>query len=341
MRTRFRNRACVAVVLTLLAGLPGCKPERPVGRIDEAPVQAKPEKTRDWVVASIGDRDITFGELQDVLDSLPVFARMRYQSLERRRDFLEAYVQYVILALAAESEGYGKDPVVLERLKGDLVDRFLQERVDLKVKTTDIPEEAVQAWFEGHPFEFKAPARKHVAQVVLKDRATADTIGFRIRKTIESLDQNHREEFGRFAARYSADPATKDKGGDLGLFPRLGDEPAGAPEVVVEAVATLSGLFEVSAPIEAPDGFHVLFISGMVSAIDETLDQARPRIVERLMAESRDRLRASLVADLSRRVAVRVNPDVAAAVAAEVQAEAAKPGALGSEAAPAAGGGVR
>lgn len=342
MRRPVPIQASVAVVLTLLAGLSACKPERPTGKIDQAPLQvARPETTRDWVVAAVGDRDITFGELQDVLDSLPVFARMRYQSLERRRDFLEAYVQYVVLALAAEAEGYGKDPVVLERLKGDLVDRFLQERVDLKVKTTDIPDAAVRAWYDGHPFEFKAPARKRISQIVMKDRAIGETIAFRVRRTIETLGDGNREAFVTFVDQFSTDPVTKDRGGDLGLFPRLGDEPAGVPEAVVAAVSTLDGLFQVSGLIEAPDGFHVLFVSGMVPAIDETLDQARPAIVERLMGVARDQLRASLVADLSGRVGVKVNPDVAAVVVAEVKAAAAKPRAADSEAAPSAIGGAR
>lgn len=341
MRGCIRNGARVMAILTVILGLSACKPARPTGRIADSVVQvARPEKARDWVVARVGQREVTFGELEDVLESLPVFVRMRYQAPERRRDFLEAYVQFLVLGLAAEAEGYGDDPVVLERLKGDLVDRFLQERVDLKVKTTDIPEAQVQAYFEAHPFEFKAPERKRIRHILLGDRPTAEKIAFRVRRTLEDVTGDPREAFGQFAQRHSIDAATKGRGGELGLFPRLGDDGVDAPQAVADAAMSLTEPFQVSPVVEAPDGFHVLFLSGVMPPIDQTLDQARPRIVERLMDEERGRLREALLADLSRRAEVKVDEAVAARVVAEVQAEAAKARAAGSKAALSAEGGV-
>ncbi len=338
---RGRIRYLLATLLAIAIVAPGCKPQRPTGKAAEAPVAAmKSGEARDWVVARLGDRDIPFGELQDVLESLPVFARMRYQSPERRRDFLEAYVQYVVLGLAAESEGYGKDPVVLERLKADLVDRFLRDRVDLKVRTTDIPEPAILAWYEAHPHEFKAPVRRRIAHLLLKDRATAEKIAFRVRKTLEDTDKNPLQEWERFVQRLSEDPVTKGTGGDLGLFPRLPGQEAGVPEAVVTAALGLSEPFQVSGAIEAGDGFHVLFLRGQVPAIDETLEQARPRIVERLLEAERARLREALLADLARRDGTKVNEDVAAVVAAQVRAEADRKAAKDSKAARAAEGGA-
>ncbi len=322
MSERSHRLGTSMIVLAVLGASFACKPDRPSGGISEAPVTVeRTEKFRDWVVARVGDREITYGEMDDMLESLPVFARMRYQTSDRRSEFLEAYVQYVVLGLASESDGYGRDPVVLERLKKDIVDRFVKDNVYLKVRTTDIPDQLVREYFDSHSYEFKAPARTRLSHLRVQDRVVAERLAYRCRKRFENFSGDIGEAFTQYVQRYSDDVSTKANGGDIGLFPRVGNQPQGVPEAVVEAGLKLTELFQVSPAVEADDGFHVLLRTGSVGAIDETFAQARPRIVDILMDVERGRLRAVLLADLSRRMDVKVNEDVVARVVAKVAGE--------------------
>lgn len=298
------------LLFTLLATLVACRPERPTGKPPEPVVTAKPESTRDTVVARIADREITLGELDDRLNSLPVFVRMRYQGADRRREFLDAYVEYVVLGLAAEEAGYGKDPVVTEALKADMAERFLRDRVDLRLKTTDIPEDRVRAWYDAHVHEFRRPEQIRVSHLRVPDRATAEKLAFRARKRIEKTGGDPREVFAEVIKAAGA-------GGELGWFPR--NDSSDGPEVVPEIAAAARELkdpFDVGAPVLASGGFHVLFLAERRPASDLSFDQAKARVVTTLMEAEREARRAALVAELRGRAAVTIDEEAVRRVAA-------------------------
>ena len=55
---------------------------------------------------------ITADEVKARLDEQSPFIRQRYQSLERKKEFLDGLVRFELLARAAQQQGLDKDPDV-------------------------------------------------------------------------------------------------------------------------------------------------------------------------------------------------------------------------------------
>lgn len=298
----------VLVVLGLCA-FGGCKPDRAALSERKSPTVEGQGDKDELVVARIGDRDITVDEIQARLDAMPVFVRMRYRSVERRREFLESYVQYQVLALEAQRAGYGADPEVVDALKSEVVARYLREQVDSKVKSSGIPEDQIVEWYRSHPHLFHRPAQVAVSHVMVKDPEQASKVVFRARKLCGQPGADPREEFSRLVTRYSEDQATRNSGGDLGLFPRVDPDPREVPREVEEAAGRMKELFEVSDRIQAGDTYHVLFVSALKAPVEKTLDQARTEIVPLLMEREQLRLRKEFIDDLMKKSQVVIHEE--------------------------------
>ena len=300
----------------------GIRPQKP--RPEAAvPVVVAPEETAraadDWVVGSIGDRPVTFGELGRVIQSLPVHARVRYQSYDRRRDFLEAYLQLLALAAHAAEQGYGKDPEVVERLKAEAVDRFLREQEALWVRSSDIPDEDVRRYYEEHPEEFHRPAQGRFLQVVVKDRQFAERVLLRLRAALEASGVDPVRAFRQQAERYRQGTADPGWDWDLGWRPAASD--GSLPEPIREALGRMREDWAWEGPVESPLGFHVLFRAGSREAVDLSLAQARPAVLERLVADRQEALRRAFLESVRRESGVTVHREVADRVADEVRRE--------------------
>lgn len=288
------------LVLVVFAGLSwACRPEKPAINVAESSaVMGTYEETESPVVAKIGDREVTYDEVRNRLEDLPVFVRMRHQSAERSLEFLESFVIFEVLAMAAQEEGFATNPAVIDDVRRDLVDRYLRSKSDLEVKSTDIPDEAVTVYYANNPWEFNRPRQLAVRQLLVKDRALADRLEYRIRKVIDRTNDSPDDEFVAVVKQYTEDPSGKENGGDIGLFPRVGPDQLPVPEVVAREAERLSYPFESSAVVESDQGWHILFAQRMVEPISMTLDQARPRIVDTLMEQRRMELQQKYVDNL-------------------------------------------
>lgn len=315
----------VMPLLLVLGGMAATwvvRPRKPQPEAMALPIPAVAETARtadDWVVGSIGDREVTFGELERVIQSLPVHARVRYQSYDRRRDFLEAYLQVLALAAHAAEEGYGREPGVVDRLKAEAVEQFLRQQENLWVRSSDISDEEVRRYYESHPEEFHRPAQGRFLQVVVPDRQLAERVLLRLRAALETSSVDPVRAFGQQAERYRQGPGEPGWSWDLGWRPAADDDRL--PPSVREALGRMREDWTWEGPVESSEGFHILFRAGSREAVDLALAQARPQVVERLVADrQRELLRAFLEA-VRREAAVTVHREVADRVAAEVSQE--------------------
>lgn len=321
-RGRIRGWWALPVLLAGLAISWGIRPQKPRQEDAAVPAPASGETAHaadDWVVGSIGDRQVTFGELERVIQSLPVHARVRYQSYDRRRDFLEAYLQVLALAAHAAEVGYGRDPDVVERLKAEAVERFLREREDLWVRSSDIPDEEVRRYYEAHPEEFHRPAQGRFLQVVVRDRQFGERVLLRLRAALEASAVDPVRTFRQQAERYRSGPDASGWDWDLGWRPT--PEDAALPPSVREALGRMREDWTWEGPVESPLGFHVLFRAGSREAVDLTLAQARPAVLERLVAARQEALRRAFLEEVRRESGVTVHQEAADRVVEEARRE--------------------
>ena len=139
--------------------------------LDET-VQADPAKVvrrrPGAVVARIGNRDITQGDLNFELDQLPPAARDQFRSKGKKIEFLREYVATELLYDSAKRAGLDNDPQVQEGAfqsrKMLMVRRLIQDKVAAKIAIT---ESDVNLYYQAHKAEY---AEKDKAGQVLRQK---------------------------------------------------------------------------------------------------------------------------------------------------------------------------
>ncbi len=312
----------ILVVGLVLVTMAGCRPDRAaLARQVPAAVSSTEGASADSpVVARIGNRAIRFDEVTANLDALPVFVRMRYQSPERRLEFLEAFIEFQVLALAASSEGLGSDPLVVDELKRDLVSRYLRENVDSTLRVSDIPESEVTEWYESHQYRFRHPAQNRVSRIVVADEREARRLAFRASEMVRSATGDPIDAFSALVKPpwVAVEGALKVE--DLGFLPDVSGSPSVVPPAVADAGAAMTELFSVAGPIQAGDGWSVLFLAARRPAADVGIDQARTEIASLILEDRRVKARRALAASLRAGRTVSVDESVLAEIAADAAA---------------------
>jgi peptidyl-prolyl cis-trans isomerase D len=110
-------------------------------------------------------------------------------------------------------------------------------------------------------------------------------------------------DFAALAKKYSDDPGSKDKGGDLGYFAR------GSMVAAFEKVAFGAKANEISEPVKTQYGYHIIQVEGKKPAATQSFDDVKSTIAKTMMV--RDESHAE-VAALEKALKT---PDASAAVA--------------------------
>lgn len=256
------------------------------------------------VVAEVGDRELTLGELLFRFASLPSWSRERYgDELDR---FLRDVVANMLLAGQAEQQGLAEDPL-FQRLIELRREEVLLDLYGRRTLLGDLDAAARERWNEQREVRFTRPAairlwhllatpvdetpdanREGVdADDLAAARAKIDAIAARLAAGEDPED---------LARRFSED-ATAAAGGDLGwrsldqLIPELADASTklaiGAPPRIVESplgvhlVAVLDRRTAGEVPFEAVAELLRQEIAGeRLPAVGDSARAQRERLVE-------------------------------------------------------------
>ncbi|MDZ7331726.1 MAG: hypothetical protein ONB13_02255 [candidate division KSB1 bacterium] len=147
--------------------------------------QAVPTKRPGAVVARIGSREITQGDIDFELNQLPPSIRAQYNTKEKKLEFLNQYILTELLYRSAQNMGLDKEPEVIEAAfqakKSIMVQKYLQDQIrkEIKIEPADVElyyrankEKYVEKDKEGNvirekPFE---EVQQQVAQDLLIER---------------------------------------------------------------------------------------------------------------------------------------------------------------------------
>jgi len=124
------------------------------------------------VVAQIGNREITQGDLDFEIEQLPPSFRDQLKDPQRKLDFLREYVATELLYDTAKRSGFEKDQDVIEGAfqakKALMVRKLLQERVAGKV---EISQSDIELYYRDHIADF---SEKDKDGKVVKEKPLAD-----------------------------------------------------------------------------------------------------------------------------------------------------------------------
>jgi tetratricopeptide (TPR) repeat protein len=126
--------------------------------LDEAtsfdPAQVK-ESRPGTVIAKIGDREITTGDLKFQMDQLPDYLKDQFKTREASLEFLQQMIATDLLFDAAKRQGLDSDNEVIEGAfqakKSLMVQKYLQHEIAGRV---NIAPDHVQDYYKAHPEKY-------------------------------------------------------------------------------------------------------------------------------------------------------------------------------------------
>jgi hypothetical protein len=254
------------------------------------------------VVAKVGERTITLGDYAATLERMDQFDRLRYQSPERRKELLQEIIDVELLAQDARKRKLDEEPETQHAIRQVLRDAILADAKRELPAPADIPE----------------PERRRVAEIVVKDKETAN-------KVIGLAKKTNSREWGELFRSHSAVPLRKgpegqplEMAGDLGLVGPPGDPRGDNPRIPADVRAAVFEIGEIgevlSRPVQAGDGFHVVRLLGKSDPHERSLSDADRSIrVTLLQAKIAEREKA-LEAELRRQFPVTIDEQALAKV---------------------------
>ena len=332
------NRRALLATLALCVGCNEPALQRPTADAAVPPAGLSPEQAG-RVLATVGDKSITLGDVAATLERMDPFDRLRYQTKERRRELLNELINVELLAAEARRRGLDKDPNVEDAVRIILRDAMLAKARAGVTSPAELTAEELRAYWDAHRADFEEPERRRISAIVLTDRREAAKLLKDAQKVRTA------GEWGELFFKHSV-TAPKVRGpneptelaGDLG-FVGPPDDAKGAnprvPESVRAAAFKLAGVGDVAAEVIEADGkLYLVRIAGVAAAHRRTFAEAERSIRVLLVQErvaARDR---ALEDELRRRFPVQVDDKALAGIPLPKPSEAPPPPASASAGAP-------
>ncbi len=296
-----------ALILAIAVALGGCsKQDEDASAPDEEwPKHGLTEAQANEVLVTIGERTITVGEFADRLASQSPYLQARFESPERRREFLDNLVRFELLVYEAKRRGYADQPEIQRARRTAMTQQLIKKEVDTKVKLAEITDEEIQAVYDAKPHEFDRPAQVRASSILIKNRAEAEKVLAEARK----LDI---QQFRKLARDKSEDQASRRDGGDLQFFSADAEN---IPKAVRDAAFTLNRVGDVFPNvIKTVEGYHILMLTGKRAALKRTYEQAKRAIRHKLAREKKDAAMEALLERLRKDIEIEVDYDALANV---------------------------
>lgn len=149
-----------------------------------------------------------------------------------------------------------------------------------KVKVT---EDALKQYYEEHLSDYKVPERRRVSHILIyvKPDATEEEEK-KAEEKIKQLQEKLKEgaDFAELAKKYSEDPSTAEKGGDLGYFTKAQMFPGFS-----EVAFSLQKVGDVSDIVRTPLGYHLIKLTGIEPAHTRTFEEVKKIVKARFIQE--------------------------------------------------------
>ena len=246
------------------------------------------------VVAKVGDDVITVDELQHRLNETSPFLRARYNTLDRKKEFLENMIRNELLAQEAQREGFDKSPAVKEQMKRAMIQELIRHQLDEKLTGQDIAEADLKKFYDAHLDDFVKPERARVFHILLPAKTAAEKAEARKKAVALLKEIDAREKKGEVnafqttAMKESKDQLSAPMGGDLRFLSREELAKAYSPELA-NAAFDLKNPGDKAGPIETPAGVELVKLQVKTVALNRTFEESKEAIRGRMARERRSR----------------------------------------------------
>ncbi len=232
---------------------------------------------------------ITADEFKARLEEQSPFIRARYNTLERKKEFLDNLIRFELLAKAAEKEGLDKDPDVQLTLRKVMVQKLVQKTFAEGDAAKEVPEADARKFYDDHKDDYVKPRKVRLAHILVvappgPARAQKAAQAKKLLARVQAEEKKNVLAFATLARELSEDAATKGTGGDLGFKTQPELETQYGKPFADESFALKSGGLAL---LESPQGFHVVKLTASQEAIDRPFEMVKAQIQNRLYRERR------------------------------------------------------
>ncbi len=263
----------------------------------------------DVVVAQVGPYKLTKAEFKEMIKNAPPQIQMLLAHQPGlKQGLLRRWAEVTLLALAAREDGLDKDPQVKVRIQ-DVVDRILaQEYLSKEVlpKVKPVSDKEVKTYYESHKKEFVNPKAIHARHILIpvSQNASPEEVQAALKKA-EMIRKKalKGENFAKLAQKYSADPGTKDKGGDLGFFTK------GQMIEDFEKAAFALKPGQISKPIRTAFGFHIIKVEEVRPATQKSFAEVKDQIREQLQQQHQEMALRMALRRLENKHPIKIYPE--------------------------------
>lgn len=257
------------------------------------------------VVAKVGDRTITVGDVTKQINRLSPYIRRRWAAPEKRKEFLDKLIRVELLSQEAERLGLGDDPEVQRTVKQVMIRLLVKNDLEKELLPTEVDEATLKAEYEKEHDKYHRPAQVRASQIVVKSKPEAV-------KLLADLNAQAKDSryFRQKAREVSIDEKTANRGGDLGYFSKPDEKQEGEPEVpkaVVEAAWKLENVGDLlDAPVQSDAGWHIIKLTNKRPEMNRSFESVKRIIENRLLRDKRRQAMDDFVSGLKEKADVEI-----------------------------------
>src|SRR5262249_19963106 len=147
----------------------------------------------------------------------------------------------------------------------------------------------IKAAYDARVAQMRTDEQRRASHILVKDKEQAD-------KLVAQIKQNP-GQFAELAKKFSQDPGSAEKGGDLGWF-----GPGMMVKPFEDAVFGMKKEGEIAGPVQSDFGFHIIRLTGVKAAKTRSLDEVRKELADEIVRQKGARKYAESSVDFSNMV---------------------------------------
>lgn len=167
------------------------------------------------------------------------------------------------------------------------VDYIMVSPDEFAEQETKLTEVDMQNYYKEHPEKFETKERRSASHILIRvDGNAGQEVATNAVRQLEQIRQEISEgaDFSEFAAQYSDDIASAQRGGELGFF----TYETMTPEFS-RAVFSLREIGDLSGIVETPYGFHLIKLTGIEPASKKSFEAVKAEIEKYLLEEKKEK----------------------------------------------------
>ena len=167
----------------------------------------------------------------------------------------------------------------------------VQKAVDANIKVDDA---AIKAYLDKNHATLDTSEKVQAKHILVADLATANKVEAELKGGADFADE---------AKKYSTDPSSKDKGGDLGEFGKGQMVPS------FQAAAFSQKIGVVGPPVKSPFGYHIIVVEKKIPPTVATLANSSDKIKTALMQTQEQQQIPQFLAGLRSKANIQIYDD--------------------------------